>query len=104
MGLNLVIGCRKHRVRRWISRGDEREGVVGFYHEHWRCQLNTPGTIVLSDDQSSDDWLEDPTYSHESFPDDAVKRDAPSGMARLRAEARRSETAAKAMLPAVDDL
>jgi hypothetical protein len=68
VGLNLVIGCRKHRTRRWISRGNEGPGITGFYREHWRCNTDSyPPAIVLSDDQNSDDWLNSELWVEETF-------------------------------------
>lgn len=73
MGLNLVMACRKHKVRLWMYRGHE-DGVVDFYRVHWRCNLEKPGTVVLSDDQASDDWVDDDSYAESRYPaDDALE-------------------------------
>ena len=67
MGLNLVIACGKHMQSRWISRGEEQEGVTGFYRRHWRCNLDEPGSIRLGDDQGEGEFWLDPPWDCEQF-------------------------------------
>lgn len=67
MGLNLVMACHCHRVRRFVYRGHEDGGIVDFYRQHWQCNVNNPGTVVLSDDQASDSWLHDESYEQEEY-------------------------------------
>lgn len=72
MGLNLVIACHAHKVRRYMYRGHE-DGAVDFYRRHWSCNLKRHGTVVLSDDQGDDPWIEDGSYTEEAYRDAGEK-------------------------------
>ena len=69
MGLNLVVGCAECRERAWIYRGEGQE-IEEFYHRHRRCAREWRGSILLSDDQSDDAWVNDPRWTEEELPKD----------------------------------
>lgn len=72
MGLNIVIGCHRHKQRYWIYRGHEKYGIGRFYREHWKCAHM--GSVSISDDQASVNWVDDPSWTENEVeePDDVV--------------------------------
>jgi hypothetical protein len=57
MGLNIVVGCKRHQERYWLFRGHEDHGVAAFYRKHWDCAGDHPDNVVISDDQADYDWV-----------------------------------------------
>lgn len=64
MGLNLISGCHRHKVKRFHFRAQESETIMPFYTRHERCMNANPNNVETKDDQyQAEPWMYD-------YPDD----------------------------------
>ncbi len=60
MGLNLMSGCHKHRVKVFHLRRREGESMMPFYYKHAGCMEENSSNVETKDDQYQEEfWMQE---------------------------------------------
>lgn len=81
MGINLISGCHRHKVKVFHYRNEEDKTMMPFYYKHRDCLRNN-GVETKEDQDQEEEWMG--TYETDEEVQARARDKQPSGQADMK--------------------